>query len=293
MSYFGRSLRNAVSRGISKGVGDAIGKAIQQAVEPKATQYANRAAEQLDQAAGNTAQQARQTTSGLGGAFANLERSMQSYATQMSKNVKVCPSCQQATTADKKFCPSCGAKLPEETLAQSAVCPGCGKQNDMGMKFCSDCGTKLPVAVMEEQAAASKNAQTMEKWTQWLSQYPQWNCGGVSLSLDDYDDYYIFYADFKGNSMAAQRAVEQYRQVLQQAGFAPAGQYPNVQHLYKRLDGIVYHIDTEHCFEGDPDCVAISFDRSEPTGGFDYVKPQPAQKLDLGDLKGLKNLFKF
>ena len=251
MSYFGRSLRNAVSRGISKGLGDAIGKAVQQVVEPKAAEYANKAADRFDQAAGNVSQQTRQTTSGLEGAFANLERSMQSYATQMSKNVKVCPNCQQPTTADKKFCPSCGTKLPEETLAQSAVCPNCGKQNDMGMKFCSDCGTKLPVAVMEEQAAAAKNAEAMALWAQWLPQYPQWNCGGTAMNIEQYDSCYVLYADFKGNAYAAQRAVEQYRQVLQQAGFTPAGQYPNIHHLYKRVDGVVYHVDTEHCFEGD------------------------------------------
>ena len=60
-----------------------------------------------------------------------------------------------------------------------------------------------------------------------------------------------------------------------------------MEHLYKRTDGIVYHADTEHCFEGDPECPQIYFDRSEPTGGFDYVKPEPKKQLELKDLKGL------
>ena len=127
MSFLKRTIRNAVSQGISRGISDAVGKAVKQAVEPRATEYANKAAEHFDQAAGNVAQQTRQTTSGLEGAFANLERSMQGYANQMTKDLKVCPECGQPTSADKKFCPSCGAKLPEQTLGQSAVCPACGK----------------------------------------------------------------------------------------------------------------------------------------------------------------------
>ena len=43
----------------------------------------------------------------------------------------------------------------------------------------------------------------------------------------------------------------------------------------------------EHCFDGDPDCPMIYFDKSEPTGGFDYVKPEPKKQI------GLKDLFEF
>ena len=51
MSFLKRTIKNAVSQGISRGVGNAIGKAVQQVVEPRATEYANKAAEHFDQAA--------------------------------------------------------------------------------------------------------------------------------------------------------------------------------------------------------------------------------------------------
>ncbi len=280
MSLFGRQLRNAVSRGIS----DAIGKAVQQAVQPKANEYANRAAEHFDQAAGNAAEQTRQATSGLEGAFANLERSMQNYATEMSRNLKVCPGCQQPAAADQKFCPSCGTKLPEQTLAQGAVCPGCGKQNSIGMKFCSDCGTKLPAAVAEEEAAASRDAAVMAQWVEKLPQYPKWSCGGNGFDLEDYGEYIRFCADFRGNAAAAQNALHQYREILTQNGFRPAGQYPSEGQLFSRIGGVVYNVDLEHSFDGDPDCVSISFCKREPQGGFDYVKPEPKKNPNLKDL---------
>ena len=125
-------LERAIRRGISQGLGNAIGKAVQQAVEPKATEMANRAADHLEQAAGNAAQQTNQTVGGLEGAFANLERAAQSYATEMSKNIKICPECGHSGGADSKFCPVCGAYMEVQTLAEVAVCPNCGKQNYIG-----------------------------------------------------------------------------------------------------------------------------------------------------------------
>ena len=104
------------------------------------------------------------------------------------------------------------------------------------------------------------------------------------MYIDDYDTHYIFGAEFNGNATAAQRAVSEYRQVLLQNGFRQAGEYPCMEHLYKRVDGVVYHADTEHCFEGDPDCPSIGFDKSEPRGGFDYVKPEPKKKTSFLDL---------
>lgn len=293
MSFLKRTIRNAVSQGVSRGLGNAIGKAVQQVVEPRATEYANKAAEHFDQAAGNAAQQTRQTTSGLEGAFANLERSMQGYANQMTKDLKVCPQCGQPTLAEKKFCPGCGARLPEQTLGQSAVCPACGKQNSVGMKFCADCGTKLPAAVQEEERAAQQNAAVLAQWDAVLPQYPKWTCGGRELYIEEYgSDGVTFSASFNGNSAAAHRAVDQYRQILQQNGFRPAGQHPSVEQLFKRVDGVVYNVDTGHCFDGDPDCVCIGFCTREPYGGFDYVKPESRQNKDL-DLNDLKKLFKF
>lgn len=272
-----------LERAIRRGVSDAVGKAIGKAIEPTVTDLTNKAANAIDQAAQNTEQQAARS-SGLEGAMANLERSVQGYATEAAKNMKVCPNCNKPTTADKKFCPECGTQLPEQTVAQGAVCPSCGKQNAIGTKFCQDCGTKLPAAIAEEQAQADRNAAVMAQWDAKLPQYPKWTCGGTKMYIDDYDTHYIFGAEFNGNATAAGRAVSEYRQVLLQNGFRQAGEYPSVEHLYKRVDGVVYHVDTEHCFDGDPDCPSIGFDKSEPRGGFDYVKPEPKKKTSFLDL---------
>ena len=284
MSFLKRAFRDAVSQGVRKGIGDAIGKAVQQTVEPRVTQYANETAQRIDKAADNAARHAAESTAGLEGAFANLGRSVQNYADLVSRDLKVCPQCGQPASADTKFCPGCGGKLPEQTLGQGAVCPACGKQNSVGMKYCADCGTMLPAAAAEAQALESRNAQVMQQWEQMLPQYPKWNCGGRELYIDDYDSYICFRASFSGNDQAARQAVEQYRQLLQQNGFRPAGEYPTVEQLYKRIDGVVYRVDTEHCFDGDSDCPSIGFDRSEPRGGFDYVKPEPRKKTSLKDL---------
>lgn len=279
-------LERAIKRGIGNAVEKAVGNAVQKKVEPKATELANKAANSIDQAARNTERQAERS-SGLEGAVANLERSMQDYATKAATNMKICPKCEKPTTADKKFCPDCGAKLPEQTVAQGAVCTGCGKQNSIGTKFCDACGAKLPAAIAEEQAQADRNAAVIAEWDTKLPQYPKWNCGGKNYCIEDMDGYIRFSADFEGNRFAAEQAVAQYRKALVQNGFIQAGQYPNIAHLYKRVNGVCYHADTEHCFEGDPDCPNIYFNIDEPTGGYDYVKPEPKKQV------GLKDLFKF
>jgi len=273
-----------LERAIRRGVCDAVGKAIGKAIEPTMTDLTNKAANAIDQAAQNTEQQVARS-SGLEGAMANLERSVQGYATEAAKNMKVCPNCNKPTTADKKFCPECGTQLPEQTVAQGAVCPNCGKQNAIGTKFCQDCGTKLPAAIAEEQAQADRNAAVMAEWDAKLPQYPKWTCGGDQMYINDYDENgHSFEVEFKNNPSAARRAVEQYRQILLANGFRQAGQYPSIEQLFKRIDGVVYNVDTEHCFEGDPDFATIGFCIREPYGGFDYVKPEPKKKTGFLDL---------
>ena len=278
-------LERAIRRGVSNAVGNAVGKAVQQAVEPKATEFANKAAGQIDAATQHAAQQGEKTVrqaSGLEDALSNLQRSVESYATEVAKNMKVCPNCQKTTSADKKFCPDCGARLPEGSVAQGAVCISCGKQNVIGTKFCQDCGTKLPVAVQEEQMHADDHASVMSKWDKQLPQYPKWNCGGSHFEIEVYDGFTTFSVNFDGNTFRAKQAVEQYRQLLLEGGFREAGENPTIEHLYKMIDGVCYHADTEHCFEGDNDTATIYFNTGEPQGGF-YYKPD---KKSFG-LKGL------
>ena len=281
-------LERAIRRGVSDAVGKAIGNAVTKAVEPTATELANKAAARIDSATQSAARQTRTTTSGLEGAFANLERAAQGYATEAAKNMKICPNCEKPTSSDKKFCPECGCALPEQTVAQGAVCTSCGTQNPIGTKFCQECGAKLPAAIAEEGRKAQKDAAELARWDELLPVFPKWSCGGSDFNIEEYDPgTFIFSAGFDGNVSAARRAVEEYRQLLLEHGFRQAGQYPSMQQLYKRVDGVVWHVDTENCFDGDPDRANIGFNQSEPYGGFDYVKPAPAQKVNL------KSLFKF
>ncbi len=279
MGFLDRAIRNGISRGVS----DAIGKAVKQAVEPTANQLANKAAEQIDKATENVSVQNKNNSANLNSAFSNLERATKDYATEMSKNLKICPSCGEGASADKKFCPSCGTKLPEQTVAEGAVCTNCGKQNTVGTKFCQECGTKLPAAIQEEQAALERDNKTLAQWDEYLPQYPKWNCGGQKFNIEIGDDHYWFSAEF-ANYTTAKNAIEQYRTLALQHGFRQAGQYPSPENLYKKIDGICYKIDTEHCFEGDSNCPTIYFYVAEPVGGFDYVKPEPKKPTSFRDL---------
>ncbi len=276
-------LERAIRRGVSDAVGKAIGNAVQQAVEPKATELANKAANSIDRASQGIEKEAQKST-GFDGAMANLQRSVESYATEAAKNMKICPACEEPCSADKKFCPKCGAKLPDTTVAEGSVCRVCGKQNTVGTKFCQECGTKLPAAVAEEEAAAARDASVLALWDEKLSNYPKWSCGGSDFYLEEHEPgYLVFTPNFFGEVNQAHIAVRQYRDILIQKGFKQAGQYPSVEHLYKKVNGVCYHVDTEHCFDGDSDCPSIGFDTTEPTGGFDYVKPQP-KKSSIFDL---------
>jgi len=285
-------LKRAIQKGISEGIGKAVGEAVTKVVEPKATELANKAAKEIDKRTEMQRNEAKEAFSGLESAFADLEKAAKGYATEMGKNMKICPSCGKPSEADKIFCPECGTKLPEQTVAEGAVCTNCGKQNDIGTKFCSDCGTKLPAAVMEEEVAAKKDADTLISWDTYLPAYPKWNCGGKDYCIEDLDGGFVFNAQFEGDHNAAQKAVKDYRILLQENGFTVAGKYPGVEHLYKMVDGNCCHVDTEHCFESDPDCITLYFNIAEPTGGFDYKEPEPEKPMSLKEgLSKLKGLF--
>ncbi len=276
-----------LERAIRKGVGDAlskaVGNAVQKAVEPTAASLANKAADAINKA--SESEKAKREPSGLEAAFGNLKRSVEGYATEAAKNIKVCPSCGEGAAKDKKFCPKCGTKLPDDTVAADSVCPSCGKQNTIGTKFCCDCGTKLPSAIKEEEQKATRDKEIMAEWDEKLSGYPKWSLGGSEMNIELIDGGYIIFAvRFEGDPNAAYAAMKEYREILKQNGFREAGEHPSIEHLYKKVNGICYHVDTEHCFGGDPDCATFGFDNCEPTGGFDYVKPEPKKKVSIFDL---------
>jgi hypothetical protein len=285
-------LDRAVKRAVGNAVGNAVGDAVQRAVAPKIGRGVQQAAQQIippQQPAppqpqpAITQQQTQQATAVLGGLFGGLN----TYANQIAQDKKICPNCNAMADENVKFCPGCGAKLPEQTLGQGAVCAACGKQNAVGTKFCADCGAKLPAALAEEQAAREKDAQALARWAALLPQYPQWQCGGHGFALECDSSCNPPCTRFSACG-AGRAALEQYRQLCLAQGFRPAGQYPDPCQLFMRVDGVVYNVDFEHAFEGDG--MDIYFTRREPSGGFDYVKPQP--KPRQSGLGGLLDLLK-
>ncbi len=279
-------LFDKITRGITRGIGNAVSNATQKAVEKKATEVLtpkiNRAADTI---AGSSKPSGTTNTGSLEGALGNLTNAFSGYATQAAQNLKICPKCNTGNSADKKFCSKCGEMLPEKTLGSLAVCPACGKQNNVSERFCSDCGTKLPITLETEEKQRQSDEQVMNEWQEKLSAYPKWRLGGTEYHLELYDEgYYTFTVKYPSHE-EAYSAVTSYRNFLKQNGFKEAGQYPSIEHLYKKENGVCYHVDTEHCFEGDADRPTIGFDKREPQGGFDYVKPEPKKKGLLGLFK--------
>jgi len=114
--------------------------------------------------------------------------------------------------------------------------------------------------------------EILDKWETLLPQYPKWIFGGDNIELDNVAESgdVPFYAL---NVYGVGRAeVEQYRQLLKQNGFRPAGKYPDEGQLYKRVDSIVYNADLEHAYDGGSSYISLAFTVREPDGGFDYKK---------------------
>ena len=259
---------------------------------------AQTAAQSAAQAATQAAANAAQSSAAAGGtdmpsqaelesAFSMLGQLMQGAADSAAKNMKVCPQCGEAAEADEAFCPKCGGKLPEITVSQSYTCAKCGKQNKLGQRFCTGCGEKLPAALMEEQAQAEKDAKVIgEEWQEKLPEYPVWSCGGNDYGIDVFEEGRgIMFACMFPTGMLAEQAVRAYREVLKAAGFRQEGKYKSDDHLYKKVNGVSCHVDTEHCFEGDAESPCIYFNHEEPTGGYNY-QPPPQQPKKPGGLFG-------
>lgn len=92
MSFLKNIIRNAVSDGISKGIRDAVSSAAGKIVAPKAEEYANKAADSLDNAAGEMSAAAAASTDEKKNGFSSLEdsldrlsRSAEKYAETLEK----------------------------------------------------------------------------------------------------------------------------------------------------------------------------------------------------------------
>lgn len=280
-------LKNKITGGIASGVGNAVRNTAERKTQEAVQGQVDKVADKIIKT-GADASEASSEAGGLAGLAGIMSGYAASAVNEAAKNLKICPKCEEPASADKKFCPSCGAALPEQTVAEGAVCKSCGKQNTVGEKFCSDCGAKLPFAEAEEQAAKLRDDAVMERWEQVLPQFPKWSCGGREFSLEecglDENDRPYYY--FTAHGVNASNLAD-YRTKLKQAGFRPAGEYPSEDMLYKRIDGVVFCFSSEEAFMSDPGYMSVLFSTGEPRGGFDYVKPETKEKK-----KGFFGLFK-
>ena len=298
MGLFDRALKDA----INKGVQSAVSKAVEGAVRPAADKLAQQTAHAVTDKASEHIGEIKASVNEANAAMAEANEAakdvtpeqwnqafsyLEGMANDAAKKMKLCPICGEMVKGEMQFCPHCGAKLPDKTLAELALCPNCGKQNPPGSDFCSECGAKLPGKQLAEEAEAEKDRAVLARWSERLPQFPVWSCGGSHFDLAELEEgRFCFSAWFSGNSAAAQRSVRLYREALKEQGFRQAGRYPSEEHLYKMVDGVCCHADTEHCFEGDADAPSLYFARGdEPSGGFDYVKPE-APKKKAGGLLG-------
>jgi len=275
-------LDRAISRGISRGVSNAIGDAVQQAIAPKVERVANKAADELDKAAAAAAEEreAQQKQRASTGMFANLQKSAENYATEMSKNIKICPQCGESSPKEKAFCPHCGAKLPDKTAADGYVCASCGVQNTVGTKFCSGCGEKLPAAIEEEENAKRADERVLgEDWDTYLAPYPKWQNGGSKFDIEEQGDDggYPAYS-FRASGVGRNDLLD-YKELLKQNGFTRPPGWSSDEELYKVIDGVSRSVNFSEPFPAEPGELHIWFHVRE-------FKP-PEQKKAGGLLGGL------
>lgn len=259
------AVKDGVRSGVGNAVGNALGKALEQAVTPTAERLAEKGVKAIDTAsaqmdktvaetkvaageaktalneAGAAATQASAATGGFAGlesALAGLTSRAEKFATQMSAQVKICPSCGQGSPADKTFCPHCGAKLPEKTLGEEYTCTKCGAANTPGTKFCATCGAILPAAEAEVKAQQAKDEAVLAKFDTLLPQYPKWNVGGSEFNLEEDGEsngYPIYYFNLVGG----QAILDAYIALLKEAGFTQHG-----DQYWKTVDGVCRTVST-------------------------------------------------
>jgi len=297
-------LDRAIKRGIGNAVSSAVEQGVRKAVEPKIEQAAanavNSAAKSInDSVSGDTkvsqgtaaqAQQSQvntaevnQAMNTLGGLFGGLSSGAKSFANEAAKNMKICTACGEGASADNVYCPSCGTKLPEMTVAQGAVCTSCGRQNDIGTKFCAGCGAKLPAAIAEEEAQKAKDEAELAKWDEYLAHYPRWSFGGNNITLECNG------RDSNGEPMynltvcdTTPDALMRYSQLLKQNGFVRPDGYTSDESLYKVIDGKCYAFNQTDAFCTDPGVMSVGF----YIGDYDKRRKPEPKKSFFGGLFG-------
>ncbi len=309
-----KSLQDAVNKKAEEAIESEVGKAVDETVDKIAEETTGKT---VSEAAGAVSAGAAEASDELGSALKDLNSAIKDLNTAMAeaeeatkditpeqwdqatstlermamdklKTMHLCLKCDKPFKGDLKFCPECGSRLTEKSVLELGQCTKCGKQNDLGAEFCTECSAKLPYKELLEEEERRKDELVLDRWRKELPWFPVWECGGKQFDLSELEEgRYYFSSWFDGDVSASKKSVQDYTRRLKENGFHTAGKYPGDQHLYKKIDGVVYHADLEHCFEGDEETPSFYFlINDEPTGGYDYVPPEPKKKPSGGGLFG-------
>lgn len=286
MGFLKNIVKNSVSKAVNKAVTDTVSKKATQVM----TDGLNKVTDKVTQPSAKQQQQQQmqqqQMTNSLNQAFGGFANTINSYATQATQNMKICPKCGTPSKDDLKFCPNCGTTLPVQTMAQQCVCTACGKQNNFGARFCGGCGAELPVSLAEKEQEKANMQEQMRKWDAMLANYPRWTFGGKDLAIEEDGGYVRLDVSFD-SAQQAKAAMDGYYQLLLSCGFHQAGKYPSQGNLYNKIGEVCHLVSFENAFEAGSDYMQLYFAYSEPEGGYDYVKPEekPKAKSILDFLK--------
>lgn len=276
MGILSRSISSGIRRGISKAVGDAVSKAI----EPTATNFANMASEKINGMSSEKEREERRASSSFEGALKSFEKAAVGYATEISKNLKACPSCGNGVDKNRRFCPGCGTELPEYTVSDETLCAKCGTQNDLGTRFCDNCGEKLPGEIAREKRQRETDELTLSNWTDYLARYPKWECGGIDYNIEAYGNEHVtFTAEFETH-IEAKNAIDRYWKLLLDNGFRAFSDRNTISKLYRKEDGKIYSVDSSMAFESSHTAPTIEFS----------IKEEPIE-IEKKKKSGLRSLF--
>ncbi len=127
-------------------------------------------------------------------------------------------------------------------------------------------------------------AACLARWNTLLPQYPKWDLPAKSMSIERLGDREGGHFYSLEVEVEHEVEMEQFRYIycdrLRNAGFHKAGKYPSEDHYYKRILGVVYHVDFEYWHENDT-VLNILYRIGEPEGGYDY---NPTGKPTWGDV---------
>ena len=89
---------------------------------------------------------------------------------------KRCPGCGAVVNIDAKFCPSCGAKMPEAEpeeapeAPRAEYCPGCGALRQGDARFCAVCGQ--PFGPAEAKGEDAPKPEVEINWPEASAEEP-------------------------------------------------------------------------------------------------------------------------